>query len=176
MPPRDGSGVWHIVPYQAFATRDGHVLAGATNDAAWQRLCAAIGATALAADPALATSALRIENRDRVIPALAAIFATRPTADWVEALDAANVPCAPVNDISQTLAHPQIAAMKMVLDVARRDGGSMPLVGVPLNLSATPAAPGAAPPLLGEHTDAILRGELGLDEARITALREEGAI
>ncbi|TAJ84374.1 MAG: CoA transferase [Reyranella sp.] len=176
VPPRDGSGVWHIVPYQAFATRDGHVLAGATNDAAWQRLCAAIGATALAADPAFATSALRIENRDRVIPALAAIFATRSTADWVEALDAANVPCAPVNDISQTLAHPQIAAMKMVLDVARRDGGSMPLVGVPLNLSATPAVPGAAPPLLGEHTDAILRGELGLDEARIAALREEGAI
>lgn len=176
VPPRDGSGVWHIVPYQAFATRDGHVLAGATNDAAWQRLCAAIGATALAADPALATSALRIENRDTVIPALAGIFATKATADWVAALDAANVPCAPVNDISQALAHPQIAAMKMVLDVARRDGGSMSLVGVPLNLSATPAAPGAAPPLLGEHTDAILRGELGLDEARIAALREEGAI
>ena len=176
VPPRDGSGVWHIVPYQAFATRDGYVLAGATNDAAWQRLCAAIGATALAADPAFATSALRIENRERVIPALAAIFVTRLTDDWVEALDAANVPCAPVNDISQTLAHPQIAAMKMVLDVARRDGGSMQLVGVPLNLSATPAAPGAAPPLLGEHTDAILRGELGLDEARIVALREEGAI
>ncbi len=121
---------------EAFATRDGHVLAGATNDAAWQRLCAAIGATALATDPALATSALRIENRDTVIPALAEIFATRSTADWVEALDAANVPCAPVNDISQALAHPQIAAMKMVLDVARRDGGSMSLVGVPLNLSA----------------------------------------
>lgn len=176
VPPRDGSGVWHIVPYQAFATQDGHVLAGATNDAVWRRLCAAIGAADLAADPTLATAALRIENRDRVIAALAAIFATRTTGAWVEVLEAANVPCAPVNTLAETLAHPQVAAMKMVLDVARRDGGSMPLVGVPLNLSATPAAPGGAPPQLGEHTDIILRTELGFDAARIAALREEGTI
>ena len=176
VPPRDGSGVWHIVPYQAFATRDGHVLAGATNDAVWQRLCAAIGADQLAADPTLATAALRIANRDRVIAALAAIFATATTAAWVDVLEAANVPCAPVNTLAETLAHPQVAAMRMVLEVARRDGGSMPLVGVPLNLSATPAAPGGAPPRLGEHTDIILRNELGFEAARIAALREEGTI
>lgn len=176
VPPRDGSGVWHIVPYQAFATQDGHILAGATNDAAWQRLCAAIGAAGLAADPTLATTTLRIENRDKVVQALSTIFATRPTAVWVEALEAANVPCAPVNTLAQTLAHPQVAAMNMVLDVAGRAGGSMPLVGVPLNLSVTPAAPGGAPPQLGEHTDAILKDELGLDAMRIGALRKEGTI
>jgi len=176
IPPRDGSGVWHIVPYQAFATQDGYVLAGATNDAAWQRLCGALDASDLAADPALATSALRIENRDIAIPALSAIFATRTTAAWVELLDAANVPCSPVNDIAQAVAHPQVAAMKMVVDAAKRDGGTMQLVGVPLNLSVTPAEPGAAPPLLGEHTDAILNKELGLDATRIDALRKEGVI
>lgn len=176
LPPRDGSGVWHIVPYQAFATQDGYVLAGATNDAAWQRLCVAIGADALAANPAYATTALRIENREPLIAALTGIFATRKTEAWVSLLDAANVPCSPVNDIAQALAHPQVQAMQMVLDVARRTGGSLQLAGVPLNLSATPAVPGGAPPGLGEHTDDILKDELGLDDDKIAALRKEGAI
>jgi crotonobetainyl-CoA:carnitine CoA-transferase CaiB-like acyl-CoA transferase len=177
VPPRDGSGVWHIVPYQAFRTKDGHVLAGATNDAVWQRLCAALAANELAANPALTTAVQRVENRDTVVNGLAAIFATRTTAEWVERLDAAKVPCSPVNDLSQTLAHPQVAAMNMVVDVAARDDAPpLRLVGVPLNLSATPAEPRGAPPLLGEHTDAILKDELGYDEARIAALRKSGAI
>lgn len=175
LPTRDGSGVWHIVPYQAFRTKDGYVLAGATNDAAWQRLCAAIGATGLAANPAYATSAQRIEQRGPVIAALSEIFAGRETAEWVRLLDAANVPCSPVNDIAQAIAHPQVRAMQMVLDLPKA-GGALQLVGVPLNLSATPAQPGNAPPKLGEHTDDILKEELGLDAARIAALRQEGAI
>jgi crotonobetainyl-CoA:carnitine CoA-transferase CaiB-like acyl-CoA transferase len=176
LPPRDGSGVWHIVPYQAFRTLDGYVLAGATNDAAWQRLCGAIGASELAANPAYATSAQRIENREPVIAALCEIFAMRETDDWVRVLDAANVPCSPVNDIAQTLAHPQIQAMQMVLDVVGRKDRTLRLAGVPLNLSGTPAVPGGAPPTLGEHTDSILKDELGLGDDRIAALRKEGAI
>ncbi len=176
LPPRDGSGVWHIVPYQAFATRDGYVLAGATNDAAWQRLCAAIDAPDLAANPAYATTALRIENRAPLIAALSAIFLTGETAGWVQRLDAANVPCAPVNDLAQTLAHPQVQAMRMVLDIAGRKAGTLRVAGVPLNLSATPAEPGGAPPLLGEHTDSILKKELRFGDDKIAALRQEGAI
>ncbi len=178
-PSRDGSGVWHIVPYQAFATTDGHVLAGATNDATWQRLCKAIGADALAANPAYATSAQRIEQREPVIAGLSAIFATKSTDEWVALLDLANVPCSPVNDIARTLAHPQVAAMKMVIDVAGREapaGGALRLVGVPLNLSATPATPGHAPPSLGEHTDTILAETLGYDADKIAGLRREGTI
>jgi crotonobetainyl-CoA:carnitine CoA-transferase CaiB-like acyl-CoA transferase len=176
LPPRDGSGVWHIVPYQAFATQDGYVLAGATNDAAWQRLCGAIAAPELAANPSYATSPLRIENREPLIASLSAIFSKCKTADWVRRLDAANVPCSPVNDIAQTLAHPQVKAMQMVLDVADRTGGTLRLAGVPLNLSATPATPGGAPPDLGEHTDSILKGELGLSDGQVAALRKEGTI
>ena len=176
LPPRDGSGVWHIVPYQAFRTRDGYVLAGATNDAAWQRLCQAIDAPELGANPDYATTVLRIENRAPVIAALSAIFLTRETAAWVKCLDAANVPCSPVNDIAQALEHPQVQAMGMVLDVADRNGRPLRLAGVPLNLSATPAEPGVAPPRLGEHTDTILKKELGLSDEKISALRKEGAI
>ena len=176
LPPRDGSGVWHIVPYQAFRTRDGYVLAGATNDAAWQRLCQAIDAPELGTNPDYATTVLRIENRAPVIAALSAIFLTRETAAWVKCLDAANVPCSPVNDIAQALEHPQVQAMGMVLDVADRNGRPLRLAGVPLNLSATPAEPGGAPPRLGEHTDTILKKELGLSDEEISALRKEGAI
>jgi len=176
LPPRDGSGVWHIVPYQAFTTRDGYVLAGATNDAAWQRLCAAIDAPDLAANPAYATTALRIENRAPLIAALSAIFLTGETAGWVQRLDAANVPCAPVNDLAQTLADPQVQAMRMVLDIAGRKAGTLRVAGVPLNLSATPAEPGGAPPLLGEHTDSILKNELRFGDDKIAALRQEGVI
>ncbi len=176
LPARDGSGVWHIVPYQAFRTRDGHVLAGATNDAAWQRLCAAIGAAELADNPAYATTTLRIENRTPLIDGLSRIFRRQTTDHWVRLLDGANVPCSPVNDLAQALAHEQTHAMGMVLDVPTRQGTSQRLVGVPLNLSATPATPGGAPPLLGEHTNAILRDELGFDDNRITALRKEGTI
>ena len=176
LPPRDGSGVWHIVPYQAFRTKDGYVLAGATNDATWQRLCSAIGASELGANPDYATAAQRIVHRETVIAALSDIFAERETAEWARLLDAANVPCSPVNDIAQALAHPQVRAMQMVLDVARRDGGALQLAGVPLNLSATPAMPGGAPPRLGEHTDDILKQELGFSDDRIEALRKEGAI
>ncbi len=176
LPPRDGSGVWHIVPYQAFRTRDGYVLAGATNDAAWQRLCGAIGAPELGANPAYATTVLRIEHREPVIAALSAIFLTRETAEWVACLDAANVPCSPVNDIAQALNHPQVQAMGMVLDSADRNGRALRLAGVPLNLSATPASPGGAPPRLGEHTEAILKMELGLSDDRVAALKKEGTI
>jgi crotonobetainyl-CoA:carnitine CoA-transferase CaiB-like acyl-CoA transferase len=176
LPPRDGSGVWHIVPYQAFRTHGGYVLAGATNDAAWQRLCGAIEAPELAANPDYATAAQRIAHREPLIGALSRIFATRETEAWVRALDAANVPCSPVNDIAQALAHPQVQAMQMVLDVPRRDGPPLQLAGVPLNLSATPAVRTGAPPRLGEHTDAILREELGFDDDRIASMRKTGAI
>ena len=164
------------MPYQAFRTRDGYVLAGATNDAAWQRLCQAIDAPELGTNPDYATTVLRIENRAPVIAALSAIFLTRETAAWVKCLDAANVPCSPVNDIAQALEHPQVQAMGMVLDVADRTGRPLRLAGVPLNLSATPAEPGGAPPRLGEHTDTILKRELGLSDEKISALRKEGAI
>lgn len=176
IPKRDGSGVWHIVPYQAFRTTDGYVLAGATNDAAWHRLCAAIGATELAANADFATTALRIANRTAVIDGLSAIFSTRTTNEWMKLLDKANVPCAPVHNLAEALAHPQIAAMQMLIDVADGHGRTLPLVGVPLNLSETPAKPGRAPPDLGEHTNDILRNILDFDEDKISALRSSGAI
>jgi glutaryl-CoA transferase len=175
-PTREGSGVWHIVPYQAFETSDSNILAGATNDATWQRLCDAIGARDLAENPDYTTIDGRVRHRDRIIAALSEIFKHRTTDEWVGLLDAAKVPCSPVNTLAQTLAHPQVAALEILRDAADRKGGSLRLIGPPLTLSETPATPGGAPPDLGEHSDTILREELGFDDADIARLRKKGTI
>lgn len=176
VPERTGSAVWHIVPYQCFRTADGWVLAGATNDAAWLRMAAALEAEELAADPAYATTRGRSERRLELVAKLEPTFLRRTTEEWVRRFDAAKVACSPVQDIAELLAHPQVAALGMVQEVDDGRGGVLRLCNVPLEMSGTPPTPGGRPPDLGEHTEAILRGDLGLDEAEIAALRAEEAV
>lgn len=176
VPQRTGSAVWHIVPYQCFQTSDGWLLTGATNDAAWQRLCDALEAPALRDDPAYATTRGRSDRRLELVAKLEPLFLARTTAEWVARLDAAKVPCSPVQDIAQLLAHPQVAALGMVQEVPDDRGGTLRLCAPPLEFSATPTLPGSRPPDLGEHTDAVLRGVLGLDDATIAALRAEEVV
>ncbi len=175
-PPRGGSGVWHLVPYQAFRTRDGSILAGATNDDTWRRLCAAVGDAQLADRPEYRTALDRVQHRDALIDALEAIFRTRDTSDWIERLDAARVPCSAIHELPAALNHPQVDATQMMLDVQEPDGTRRRLPGVPIKLSRTPAMPGAAPPRLGQHTAEVLQGELGYDRQRIEWLRKRGVI
>ena len=176
VPERSGSAVWHIVPYQAFRTADGHVLAGATNNAAWQRMAGVLGVPDLATDPRFAAAGERSARREELIAIIEPLFRARTTDEWVALLDAARVPASPVQDVAQAIAHPQVAAMDMIHEVPDGRGGSLKLCGVPLSMSATPPRPGARPPDLGEHTDAVLREELGLSPEEIAALREEGVI
>ncbi len=175
-PQRGGSGVWHLVPYQAFPTRDGWILAGATNNDTWRRLCTALGDATLSDRPEYRSAHDRIEHRAGLVAELDAIFRTRDTSDWIVRLDAARVPCSVIHDVPGALAHPQVAAMQMMLDVPEAGGTHRRLPGVPIKLSATPAAPGAAPPKLGQHTDEILAQELGYDTQRIDALRTRRVI
>lgn len=175
-PERGGSGVWHLVPYQAFDTRDGRILAGATNDDTWRRLCAALGDAPLAERPGFGTAADRIAHRDEVIAELQAIFRARDTSDWLARLEAARVPCAPIHEVPEALAHPQVAATGMLLEAEARNGPARRLVGVPIKLDRVPASAGGAPPALGEHTDEILREVLGYDAHRIAQLRQESVI
>ena len=177
VPQRTGSAVWHIVPYQAFRTADGWVLAGATNDAAWQRLARdALEAPDLADDPAYATGTDRSARRIELVAKIEPHFLRRSTAEWMERLEAGRIPCSPVQTMDEALAHPQVAAMDMLMPVPDGRGGTVTLCGVPLSLSETPAMRNGRPPDLGEHTDAILSGELGLTADQIAALRQEGAI
>ena len=175
VPQRTGSAVWHVVPYQNFRSADGWILVGATNDAAWVRMAGVLGRPELASDPRYASAQSRSERREELIALIEPLFLECDTAEWMRKFDAVRIPCSPVQDVAQALAHPQVAAMGMLHEVDDGRGGTVTLCGTPLSMSATPPAPGARPPDLGEHTVEVLV-ELGFSEEEIEVMRIEGAI
>jgi crotonobetainyl-CoA:carnitine CoA-transferase CaiB-like acyl-CoA transferase len=158
-PRRWGNAHVTIVPYQAFDAADRPFIVAVGNDAQWRRLCAAIGAEDLAADERFATNPGRVEHRDDVVTALAARFRARPAANWLGTMEAAGVPCAPVQTVGEALADP--AAGGALWPMQGASYGAVPTVGSPLRFSRTPAALRDSAPALGEHTDSIER--LGWD-------------
>jgi crotonobetainyl-CoA:carnitine CoA-transferase CaiB-like acyl-CoA transferase len=173
-PGRLGNAHPNIVPYQAFATADGELALAVASERQWARLCEALELPAVLADPRFATNGERVVNREVLVPILAARFRERPTADWLALLDAAEVPCGPINDVAAAFASPQAAAREMTVDVEHPALGLVRQVGVPFALSATPATIRTAPPLAGEHTIELL-GELGYRGDEVARLLAEGA-
>jgi crotonobetainyl-CoA:carnitine CoA-transferase CaiB-like acyl-CoA transferase len=173
-PRRYGNEHPSIVPYQSFATADGHVIVAAGNDGQWQRYCQAIGRADLGSDPRYAAMKGRVTLRGELIPELIKTMAERTTADWVRRLEAADVPCGPINDYGQAFEDPQVRHRQLRHEMLRADGIKTPLVASPIRMSATPVEYRQAPPVLGEHTAAILRELLGKAEADIAALHAHG--
>ena len=169
-PGRVGNAHPNIVPYEAFACADGHLILAVGNDAQFAKFCAVAGVPAWAADPRFAQNADRVRHRDTLVPMVAAVVATRTQHDWLAALEAAGVPCGPINRLDAVFADPQVVARGLRVDLPHPLAGHVPQVGPPFKLSATPAAPERAPPLLAEHTAAVLRERLGLDDAAIARL------
>ena len=174
-PARYGNAHPNIVPYEAFPTADGHIAVGIGSDEQWRRFCALAGQPELAAEARYAMNAGRVGARAELIGRLRGVFAGRSSADWLADLRAARIPAAPINDVPTALNDPQVAAREMVRTV-EHPAGPLRLVGPVARLSATPATVRVAPPLLGEHSEVILREELGFSPEEISRLRQEGVI
>ncbi len=174
-PRRMGNAHPNIVPYQDFPTADGDMILAVGNDAQFARFCAIAGHPEWAVDARFATNAARVNHRAELIPLLRQATVMKTTAAWIEALEAAAVPCGPINDLAGVFADPQVRHRGMRIDLPHPLAGSAPQVANPLRLSATPVEYRNAPPLLGQDTEAVLR-ELGHDDAAIAALRAAGVI
>jgi len=176
MPQRYGNAHATIVPYQTFKARDQWIIVGVGNDRQFQALCAMLEIPEIATDERFATNPQRVAHRDELIALLADIFATDDGVRWLEGMSAAGIPCGPINTIDQVMTHPQIEHRGMIVDVPHPTAGSVKVVGPPVIMSDTPAQVRSHPPLLGEQTDDILRGRIGLSQDEIARLRDEGAI
>jgi crotonobetainyl-CoA:carnitine CoA-transferase CaiB-like acyl-CoA transferase len=175
-PGRWGNAHVNIVPYNLFATADRSIVLAVGNDAQFSRFCGIATRPDLARDPRFATNDARVRHRDACIAALDPVLRSRTAADWLAALGAAGIPCAPVNDLAEVFASPQAVARQLRIDLPHPTAGTLPLVASPMRFSATPVTHDTAPPLLGQHTDAILRERLGLSDPETAALRAAGVV
>ncbi len=172
---RFGSGHPDLVPYQAFQCRDGYLLAGATNDAAWRRFTAALDRNDLAVDERFLTNELRVENRGILVPLLEEALAAQTVDYWISRFATQGVAAAPIQTLDQVLAHPQVLANDMVVQTQTADGSEMPLLGAPFKLSNSSGTATRGVPPLGADTEEILT-ELKFDAAQIALLRAQQAV
>ena len=174
-PQRAGNAHQNIVPYQVFEVADGHLILAVGNDGQFARFCAVAGCPELAADARFARNAGRVRDRATLVPMLAERMRAKTRAEWLAALEAAKVPCGPINDLAEVFADPQVRARQMTVELAHPLAGAVRLVASPMKLAETPVQYRLAPPLLGADTDAVL-AESGFDAAAIAQLREAGAV
>jgi crotonobetainyl-CoA:carnitine CoA-transferase CaiB-like acyl-CoA transferase len=176
-PRRTGSGHPNLAPYQPFETADGAVVLAVGNDGQFRAVCFALGRLELANDPRFRTNADRVARRGELEALIAPLIAAWPTEAWIRAMEAAGVPCGPINTIDQVFADPQARARNLVVSQRRSDlKDEVRTVASPLRLSRTPARAAAPPPALGADTDRVLGERLGLAPARLAALRRAGVI
>ena len=177
VPARRGNGGFGGIPSQAFTCADGKMIfIVATTNPQFSRACSAMGRPDLFDDPRFDSIAARIEHRLELLEVLECIFAERPAQHWLEVLDAADVPVAPVNDISEALADPQVRHRGLQVSMPHPAFGELPTLRYPIRMSGTPVQRYEAPPELGAHTRGTLRSLLGVDEAELDDLAADGVI
>lgn len=175
IPKRLGNGHPTVVPYEDFPTADGHMILAIGNDAQFRKFCELSGHPQMAADALFATNAVRVQNRTTLVPLMQRITRGRTSAEWLELLSEAGVPCGPINDLGAVFADPHVAARQMHLKLPHRFG-PVDSIANPIRLSSTPVDYRAGPPVLGEHTQEVLSERLKLSESEIAELRREKVI
>ncbi len=176
VPARYGNAHPNIVPYQVFRARDRHFAFAVGNDSQWEKFCSAVGKGEWSEDPRFATNAARVENRDTLIPLLDALFARRDVGDWLQELEVLGIPAAPINTIDRVFADPQVQARGMQVAIPHPTAGPLYLTASPLTIPTAPPAVRMPPPLLGQHTNEILRDILGCNDETIHALRRAAVV
>lgn len=171
------SGSAHVLatPYQAFPTQDGHIIVGGANEKNWERIAQVLGRPEWLTDPRYRRNSDRMRHRDTLLPAMAAILRTKPSAEWLTAFDAAGVPAGPVHSIGEALSHPQTLAREMVVEQQHPEAGPVKSIGLPIKLSETPARYVRPSPRLGENTRELL-AECGYGEAEIARMLGAGVV
>lgn len=164
------------MPYKSFKTKDGDVLLGGGNDRLYGILCDGIGRPEWKTDPRFATNAQRVAHRDELETAIEAITATRTTQEWLAVFEGRGMPYAAVNDVQGTLAHAHTRARNMVVELDHGACGPIRMVNTPVKYSESTPSIRTPPPTLGQHTDEVLGGLLGLGAEQIEGLKAKGAV
>jgi formyl-CoA transferase len=175
-PGRMGNAHMNIVPYHVFRAADEFLIVAVGNDGQFASFCRVLGAPEWSADTRFATNPQRVRHRSLMVSMITERLATRPAREWLAELEVANVPCGPINDLSQVFVDPQVRHRGMQVRAPHPAAGEVTMVRNPIRFSATPIVHDRAPPLLGEHTEQVLQDVLGLDGVKIAELRSKGAV
>jgi crotonobetainyl-CoA:carnitine CoA-transferase CaiB-like acyl-CoA transferase len=175
-PKRLGNSHPNIVPYQAFATADGHIILAVGNDGQFRRFCETAGRPDLGTDPRFATNVERVRNRAELVPMLEDLLMSRPSAQWISALEEAGVPCGPINDLAGVFTDPQVIHRGLRTRLAHPLAGGVDLVANPIRFDGAQAVSPLPPPLLGADTGEVLEAVLGLDAAELARLKAAGVL
>jgi crotonobetainyl-CoA:carnitine CoA-transferase CaiB-like acyl-CoA transferase len=176
VPRRMGNAHPNIVPYQDFPTADGEMILAIGNDGQFAKFCAVADHPEWATDERFATNPQRVANRAALIALLRQATVMRSTHEWIAALEAAGVPCGPINNLDEVFDNEQVIARGLQVDLPHPSGGTVKLVRNPINMTGTPPQALSHPPLLGEHTERVLRDVLGYDAQRIAELKDKSVI
>lgn len=174
-PKRYGNAHANIVPYQSFQASDGWFVVAVGNDKQFESFCRVIGKSELSEDERFSTNAMRVQNRETLIPLLKPIFMEKTVGEWL-ALIGDQFPCGPINNLEQVFAMPHVKEREMLMQMEHPTIGALPLVGSPIKMGETPVEYRLPPPLMGQHTNQILREVLGYSDEKIKALAESGCV